>query len=67
MCSNEKLEIRNQNIERKMKKTFITLCAVLIASVSMAAGHVDSVRYLTTKAGQNWFISADGNVDWWQG
>ncbi len=50
-----------------MKKTFITLCAVLIASVSMAAGHVDSVRYLTTKAGQNWFISADGNVDWWQG
>lgn len=50
-----------------MKKTFITMCAVLIASVSMAAGHVDSVRYLTTKFGQNWFISADGNVDWWKG
>ena len=50
-----------------MKKAFITMCAVLIASVSMAAGHVDSVRYLTTKAGQNWFISAAGTMDWWQG
>ena len=50
-----------------MKKAFITMCAVLIASVSMAAGHVDSVRYLTTKAGQNWFISANGTVNWWQG
>ena len=50
-----------------MKKAFITMCAVLIASVSMAAGHVDSVRYLTTKAGQNWFISANGTMDWWQG
>lgn len=50
-----------------MKKAFITMCAVLIASVSMAAGHVDSVRYLTTKFGQNWFISADGTMDWWQG
>lgn len=50
-----------------MKKAFITMCAVLIASVSMAAGHVDSVRYLTTKFGQNWFVSADGNIDWWKG
>ena len=50
-----------------MKKAFITMCAVLIASVSMAAGRVDSVRYLTTKAGQNWFISARGTMDWWQG
>ena len=49
-----------------MKKTFITMCAVLIASVSMAAGHVDSVRYLTTKAGRNWFISANGSMNWWQ-
>ncbi|MBQ0129626.1 MAG: OmpA family protein [bacterium] len=50
-----------------MKKAFITMCAVLIASVSMAAGRVDSVRYMTTKAGQNWFISARGTMDWWQG
>lgn len=50
-----------------MKKTFTTLFAVLIASVTMAAGHVDSVRYLTTKFGRNWFISVDGSVDWWKG
>ena len=50
-----------------MKKAFITMCAVLIASVSMAGGHVDSVRYLTTKAGQNWFLSANATLDWWQG
>ena len=50
-----------------MKKTFTTLFAVLMASVTMAAGHVDSVRYLTTKFGRNWFISVDGSVDWWKG
>lgn len=50
-----------------MKKAFITMCTVLIASVSMAAGHVDSVRYLTTKAGQNWFITLNGTMNWWQG
>ena len=50
-----------------MKKAFITMCAVLIASVSMAAGRVDSVRYMTTKAWQNWFISANGSMNWWQG
>lgn len=51
-----------------MKKAIVTLCAILAVSTSlMAAGHVDSVRYLTTKAGQNWFISANGTIDWWQG
>ena len=50
-----------------MKKALITTLAVLIASVSMAAGHVDSVRYLTTKAGQNWFLSAQASADWWKG
>ena len=51
-----------------MKKVFITLVAFLaISSTVMAAGHVDSVRYLTTKAWKNWFISADGNIDWWMG
>ena len=33
-----------------MKKAIVTLCAILAVSTSlMAAGHVDSVRYLTTK------------------
>ena len=33
----------------------------------MADGHVDSVRYLTTRFRRNWFISADATVNWWQG
>ena len=51
-----------------MKKVFITLFAFLAVSTSvMAAGHVDSVRYLTTKFGKNWFISASATGNWWQG
>ena len=51
-----------------MKKVFITIVAFLAVSTSlMAEGYVDSVRYLTTKAGKNWFISAGGTIDWWQG
>lgn len=50
-----------------MKKTLLAICAVLVASFSMAAGRVDSVRYLTSTAGQNWFFSANGTMDWWQG
>ena len=51
-----------------MKKVFITLIALLAVSSSvMAAGHVDSVRYLTTKFGKNWFISASATGNWWQG
>ena len=44
------------------------MVAFLAVSTSvMAAGHVDSVRYLTTKAWKNWFISADATANWWQG
>ena len=51
-----------------MKKVFITMIAFLAVSTSvMAAGHVDSVRYMTTKAWKNWFISADATCNWWQG
>ena len=51
-----------------MKKVFITLVAFLAVSGSvMAAGHVDSVRYLTTKAWKNWYISASATCNWWQG
>lgn len=51
-----------------MKKVFITMIALLAVSTSvMAAGHVDSVRYLTTKAWKNWYISADATCNWWQG
>ena len=51
-----------------MKKVFITMLAFLAVSTTvMAAGHVDSVRYLTTKSGKNWFISASATGNWWQG
>lgn len=51
-----------------MKKVFITMIAVLaISSSVMADGHVDSVRYLTTKAWKNWYISASATCNWWQG
>ncbi len=44
------------------------MIALLAVSTSvMAAGHVDSVRYLTTKFGKNWFISASATGNWWQG
>ena len=58
----------NQTHYYKMKKVFLTVIAfMVVSSTAMAAGHVDSVRYLTTKFWQNWFISADGSVNWWQG
>lgn len=51
-----------------MKKAIVTLCAIIALSTTlMAEGRIDSVRYLTTKAGQNWFISAQGTLDWWKG
>ena len=51
-----------------MKKVFITMIAFLaISSTVMADGHVDSVRYLTTKAWKNWYISASATCNWWQG
>lgn len=51
-----------------MKKVFITLVALLaLTSSMMASGHVDSVRYLATRGWRNWFVSAEGHIDWWQG
>ena len=51
-----------------MKKVFITMIAFLaISSTVMANGHVDSVRYETTKAWKNWYISASATCNWWQG
>jgi outer membrane protein OmpA-like peptidoglycan-associated protein len=51
-----------------MKRIFVTLIALLaISSTVMADGHVDSVRYLTTRWRRNWFVSADATINWWQG
>ena len=51
-----------------MKKTLLTLCVmILVAMNAMASMKIDSVRYLSTKYGQNWFVTADVTADWWQG
>jgi len=51
-----------------MKKVFVTFIALLAMTTAvMADGHVDSVRYETTKAWKNWYISASATGNWWQG
>lgn len=51
-----------------MKKVFITLITLFaISSSVIAEGHVDSVRYLTTRWRRNWFVSAGATANWWQG
>ena len=51
-----------------MKKLLLTVIAIIAFGSSVwADGHVDSVRYLTTRWRRNWFISADATVNWWQG
>lgn len=50
-----------------MKKLLLTVIAIIAFGSSVwADGHVDSVRYLTTRWRRNWFISADATVNWWQ-
>ena len=51
-----------------MKRIFITIIALIaISSSVMADGHIDSVRYQTTRWRRNWFVSADATINWWQG
>lgn len=51
-----------------MKKLFLTFIAFFAVATSVwADGHVDSVRYLTTRWRRNWFVSADATINWWQG
>lgn len=51
-----------------MKKLLLTVIAIIAFGSSVwADGHVDSVRYLTTRWRRNWFISSDATVNWWQG
>lgn len=50
-----------------MKRIFITIIALIaISSSVMADGHIDSVRYQTTRWRRNWFVSADATINWWQ-
>ena len=51
-----------------MKKVFVTIIALLAMTTAvMADGHVDSVRYETTQAWKNWYISVSATGNWWQG
>ncbi|MBR4147798.1 MAG: OmpA family protein [Bacteroidales bacterium] len=51
-----------------MKRFIIVSSLVLFTTLqALAGGHIDSVRYLTSKFDQNWFITADASVNWWQG
>ena len=51
-----------------MKKVFLTVFAIVaISSSVMADGYIDSVRYLTTRWGKNWYISGGVSANWWQG
>lgn len=57
-------------------KRIILICVVLCGTLAgfaqagrgeRSTNPADTTRYLETKLGQNWFVSADGSVNWWQG
>ena len=55
-----------------MKRIFLTLCVVLCGTLLGQAGERsanagDSLRYLSSTMSQNWFISVNGSINWWQG
>lgn len=51
-----------------MKRFIIASSITLLFSLhAIAGGQVDSLRYLSSRFGQNWFITANGTVNWWQG
>lgn len=52
-----------------MKRFILVSSIILFASFNAIAGMKSdtTVRYLASKLGQNWFITADGSVNWWQG
>ena len=57
-------------------KRIIAICIILCGTLSSFAQaerqerstySSDSLRYLASTLGQNWFVSFNGNVNWWQG
>lgn len=51
-----------------MKRFIFVSSFIIFATIhAIAGGRIDSVRYLTSTFGQNWFITANGSVNWWQG
>lgn len=52
-----------------MKRITLTSILTLFAVITAFANgpRNDSIRYYASKLGQNWFIAANGSVNWWQG
>lgn len=51
-----------------MKRFILVSSIILIASLNAIAGEDGGrTRYLASKGGHNWFITADGTVNWYQG
>ena len=51
-----------------MKRIAFITCIVLLAGINCkAASDNDSTRYLASTMKQNWFITANASVNWWQG
>lgn len=51
-----------------MKRFIIVSSIILLASFNAIAGEGNGpTRYLASRVGHNWFITADGSVNWWQG
>ena len=51
-----------------MKKIILAI-GILFATLTASANTMvsDSTRYLASTLGQNWFVSANGSINWWQG
>lgn len=59
-----------------MKRITLIICIVLCGTLSCLAqskgverstNPADTSRYLVSTMGQNWFVTLDGSVNWWQG
>ena len=50
-----------------MKRFIIVSSFLLFTAFNAIAGGHDSERYLSSKFGQNWFLTANATANWWQG
>ncbi len=52
-----------------MKKIILAIGILFLTLSGMADnyGRNDSIRYLASTLSQNWFFSASGSINWWQG
>jgi outer membrane protein OmpA-like peptidoglycan-associated protein len=50
-------------------KRIILAIGILFVTLTCSANTAenDSIRYLASTLGQNWFVTANGSINWWQG